>query len=160
MFSNMNRNRLCLTITSTFVVSLASQAWGGFTPSHGWDVYYDWTVPYSNVPSSSPWNLSCSLEVTLDPGASSSYYWSLYTFFSANVPVSGVSLPNDAGAYMGLQTNGNHKSIIFSVWNGVEGTPNTSPAGKALNHATGTMTSYCDSFGGEGTGYHCFYIYN
>ena len=49
-----------------------------YTPSHGWDVYYNWQIP-SSVSPKALWHLDGNFTVTLDPGLSTYYYWSLYT---------------------------------------------------------------------------------
>ena len=82
-----------------------------YTPSHGWDVYYDWLPAADLGPVAADlWNQDASIMVTVDPGVTTKYYWSLYNFFTnSTAATAGTDLANGAGAYMGLQTNGDHK---------------------------------------------------
>lgn len=128
-------------------------------PVHGWDVYYNWQIPSGATPKST-WLSDITMEVGRDPGNDTYYYWSHFTFFTDKQPASGHTLMKEPGAYVGLQTNGNHRSLVFSVWNGVSGIPDKSPAGVRLHAITNMSTSYCKPFNDDTAGYHCMYTYN
>jgi len=100
------------------------------TPSHMVDVWYAWPKPTAKV--------AVTMEVTIDPGLASSYYWSHFFVLEGTRDGEGT----ERQAYMGLQTSGGaERAVIFSAWNAIE-------AGRG-----------CETFGGEGVGYKCHRAY-
>jgi hypothetical protein len=81
------------------------------------------------------------MEITVDPGDQSSYYWSHYFTFEGG-----------DGGYMGLQTKGwmwDHvvpRMAIFSIWNSLEAEPGPD--------------AVAGEFGGEGEGLSCRLAYD
>ena len=55
-----------------------------YTPSHGWDVYYDWALP-SDTKAAALWTVDMNFTVTTDPGKTTFYYWSHYTLWVPSV---------------------------------------------------------------------------
>lgn len=94
-------------------------------PAHLMDAIYYWPQP--------AYETEVNMKIINDPGATSYYYWS-YFFSFANSTSS-----NSRYGYTGLQTVGNGKVAIFSIWN-----------------ALAAQGSNCTPFGGEGIGYHCY----
>jgi hypothetical protein len=101
------------------------------TPGHFADIWYDWpTVLFDS---------NFTLKIETDPGIGTAYYWSHYFIF-ANSKGEGTG---SRSGYMGLQTAENRKIAIFSIWNAL------AAEGEA-----------CETFGGEGIGYHCLVDFN
>ena len=117
------KKTLCAVFSSLCIIQ--SHA---LVPGHLLDAIYNWPQPV--------WETDLNLTITTDPGSSSGYYWSHFFVFSNS---SGFSRTG----YTGLQTVGNGKKAIFSIWNAIE--------------ANGAG---CQPFGGEGTGYQCLINYN
>jgi hypothetical protein len=99
---------------------------------------------YSNflLPSSALNNIDMPLAINIDPGTSA------YRFFSEQLAIGNFT------TYLGLQTDmtypnnkGSGKGAIFSIWDASGATP-------------GSLGSWCQSFGNEGTGYSCRMPYN
>jgi hypothetical protein len=51
---------------------------GSMYPVHGWDVYFNWAVPLSPA-RSSRWMVDVTIEVGIDPGEDTHYYFSHFT---------------------------------------------------------------------------------
>ncbi len=98
-------------------------------PGHLIDVVYSWPQQL--------WETDVNMTVVADPGPNSTYYWSHFFDFANN---SSSALRY---GYTGLQTIGNGKQVIFSIWNALT--------------AQGVK---CAAFGGEGIGYNCKLSYN
>jgi hypothetical protein len=115
-------------VTGILLSSLFTLSSYALTPGHLLDAIYQWPTPV--------WESDLDLTITADPGPTSGYYWSHFFVFSNS---SGFSRTG----YTGLQTVGNGKKAIFSIWN-----------------AIGANGAGCQPFGGEGSGYQCLINYN
>jgi hypothetical protein len=111
---------------STFAISSSAQA---VVPGHLMDAIYNWPVQL--------WQSDVNMTILSDPGPTSTYYWSHFFVFANS-----DSSWSRAG-YTGLQTVGNGKKAIFSIWNGLAASGQT-----------------CQPFSGEGVGYQCFIDYD
>lgn len=83
-------------------------------------------------------DITFPIMVKTDPGVSSDVFWSNQFSFS-----------NGQTSYIGMQRNGGGESqILWSVWN------------VSQYKQDGSQTSWCQKFGGEGTGISCRILYN
>ncbi|MFB6777835.1 DUF3472 domain-containing protein [Streptomyces sp. NPDC056352] len=110
---------------STAATADANEDGWGDTPG----TYTHYTFPAGTPDLSS---VTWSTTVTVDPGFTSHTFWShQFGFNQGN------------GGYIGMQDNGGEDQLfLFSVWDVTQAKP-------------GSKGSWCQDFGGEGTGYSC-----
>ena len=123
----MKRKSLLLIATGLFIYSHIAIA--DFYPAHMVDVGYKW--------GDDVYNTELSFVVNHDPGFPSYYYWAHFFVFKNSTPI------DLRYGYTGLQTVGNIKKVIFSIWN-----------------ATEAIGRGCRPFVEDGTGYQCLIDYD
>ena len=73
-----------LVLLVAALLQLRASVGVAYTPSHGWDMYYDWALP-SGTKAAALWTVDANFTVTTDPGKTTFYYWSHYTLWVPSV---------------------------------------------------------------------------
>jgi hypothetical protein len=106
-------------------LAVANISFAAVMPAHIMDAIYYWPQPVHET--------TVNMNIINDPGINSYYFWAHFFSFT-NTSSSKLRM-----GYTGLQTVGNGKKAIFSIWN-----------------ALGAVGPACKTFGGEGIGWHCY----
>ena len=90
------------------------------------------TVIYYNQPNNGYWNIDQNLWIEQKAPTT---FWAIYFDFAGKT----------YGGYHGLQTTVTGDKALFSIWNATAASP-----------FTGIEGTGCNTFSGEGVGYHCY----